>query len=289
MTHELLIADKSTSSWSLRGWLAFRAFDIPVRVQTARLYHDGFAAEVEAFAPGARTVPVVRTPSGAVLSDSLAIGWHLAEAFPEKGLLPEDPVARADAMSLVAKMHSGFTALRTACPMNLRTGWAEFEPSDAVLADLARLDLVWGRAIEAHGGPWLCGAYSLADAFFAPVATRIVTYDLPVAGLSLAYAKAQVADGLMRQWRAMALVEDPEETVYDMALDRRPFPAPAPLSARAVESGPSENATCPCSGAPVTHFMAVKGRVFGFCNAHCRDKTVIDPEAWPEFRAIYAG
>lgn len=289
MTHELLIADKTTSSWSLRGWLAFRAFDIPVRLHTTRLYRDGFAAEVEAFAPGARTVPVVRRPTGAVLSDSLAIGWHLAEAFPEKGLLPEDPAARADAMSLVAEMHAGFAALRAECPMNLRTAWAGFSASDAVRADLARLELIWGRAMAAHGGPWLCGDYSLADVFFAPVATRILTYDLPVSGPALAYAKAQVAHAPMRQWRAMALVEDPEDTVYDMALDRRPYPAPAPLAARAVKEGPSENSTCPYSGDPVRHFMAVNGRVFGFCNARCRDKTVADPEAWPDFMAIYAG
>ena len=192
-------------------------------------------------------------------------------------------------MSLVAEMHAGFAALRAECPMNLRTGWAGFEPTDAVRADLARLEAIWGRAMAAHGGPWLCGGYSLADAFFAPVATRILTYDLPVSGPALAYAKAQVAHAPMRQWRAMALVEDPVETVYDMALDRRPYPAPAPLAARAVDRGPSENAACPYSGEPVSHFLELNGRVFGFCNARCRDKTVADPEAWPEFMAIYGG
>jgi len=287
MTYSLLVADKSYSSWSLRGWLSFRAFDIPVSVQTTRMYCDGFLPDLEGFAPGSRTVPVAKTPAGAVLSDSLSIAWHLAEAFPEKGLLPDDPVARADAMSLVAEMHSGFMALRGACPMNLRTGWSGFEASEAVRADLARLELVWGRAMQAHGGPWLCGAYSLADVFFAPVATRILTYDLPVRGPALAYAKAHVAHPALRRWRAMGLVEGPEQPVYDMDLPRRPFPAPAPLAAKPVESRPSENAVCPYSSNPTTHFLEMEGRVFGFCNAFCRDKTVADPEAWPEFMAIY--
>lgn len=287
MTHELLIADKSYSSWSLRGWLAFHAFDIPVKVHATRMYCDQFALDLEAFAPGSRTVPIARTPAGAVLSDSLSIAWHLTEAFPEKGLLPEHPVARADAMSLVAEMHSGFMALRGACPMNLRTGWSGFEASDAVRADLARLELVWGRAMDTHGGPWLCGTYSLADVFFAPVATRILTYDLPVRGPALAYAKAHVAHPAFRRWRAMGLVEGPEQRFYDMDLPRRPFPAPAPLAAKAVDHGPAENATCPYSGKPVTHFLELDGRVFGFCNAGCRNKTVADPEAWPEFTAIY--
>ncbi len=287
MTHVLLIADKSYSSWSLRGWLAFRAFDIPVEVRTTRMYCDQFLKDLAAFVPDTRTVPIVKTPQGGVLTDSLAIAWHLAEAFPDHGVLPKDPAARAEAMSLVAEMHSGLTGLRGACPMNLRTGWAGFEATDAVTADLARLELLWGRAMDRFGGPWLCGDYSLADVFFAPVATRILTYDLPVSGAALAYAKAHVAHPAFRRWRAMGLVEGPEQPFYDMPLDRRPFPAPPPLAAKAVENGPSENATCPYSGKPVTHFLEMDGRVFGFCNALCRDKTVADPAAWPEFMDLY--
>ena len=287
MTYTLLIADKSYSSWSLRGWLSFRAFDIPVAVIKTRMYCDQFLKDLTAFAPDTRTVPIVKTPTGGTLTDSLAIAWHLDRAFPDRGLLPTDPIARADAMSLIADMHSGLTALRGACPMNLRTGWAGFEPDEDVRADLARLDLLWSKAMMAHGGPWLCGAYSLADVFFAPVATRILTYDLPMSGAAMAYAKAHVAHPAFRRWRAMGLIEGPDQPVYEMPLDRRPFPSPAPLAAKAVDDGPSENATCPYSGDPVTHFMDLDGRIFGMCNAFCRDKTVTDPEAWPEFMAIY--
>lgn len=287
MTYTLLIADKSYSSWSLRGWLSFRAFDIPVSVKTTRMYCEQFRLDLEAFAPGNRTVPIVRTPTGGLLTDSIAIAWHLDRAFPDRGLLPSDPNARAMAMSLIAEMHSGFTGLRGACPMNLRTGWEGFEVTEAIRSDLDRLERVWGAALDAQGGPWLCGAYSLADVFYAPVATRILTYGLPVSDRALAYAKAHVAHPAFRRWRAMGLVEGAEQPAYEMGLPRRAFPAPDPLPARAVDHGPSENATCPYSGNPVTDFMELDGRVFGFCNPFCRDKTVADPEAWPDFMAIY--
>jgi glutathione S-transferase len=123
MTYQLLIGQRGHSSWSLRGWLPFAVFDIDVAVNATRIYSDEFAAEVAAFG-GAGTVPVVRTPEGGLLTDSIAIAWHLAEAFPDRGLLPTDPQDRAEAISLIAEMHSGFTALRGACPMNLYTGWA---------------------------------------------------------------------------------------------------------------------------------------------------------------------
>lgn len=225
MTYDLLIADKSYSSWSLRGWLCFFAFDIPVRVTATRMYCDDFSRDLAAFSDApARTVPVVKTPDGAVLTDSLAIAWHLADAFPDRGLLAEDPVARGDALSLIAEMHSGFSALRAACPMNLRTAWAGFAPSDAVQADLARVEQLWTRALQRHGGPWLCGSYSLADVFFAPLATRIVTYDLPASEVARAYVSRHLTHPRFKEWRAAGLAEGPEQPAYEMDLPRREFP-----------------------------------------------------------------
>ena len=224
MTHTLLIGQKSYSSWSLRGWLCFAPFDIPVTVQSALIYSDSFYDDVAAFGAH-RTVPAVRTPEGGMLTDSLAIGWHLAEAFPEKGLLPADPVARAEAQSIIAEMHSGFTALRGACPMNLRTAWAGFQPSPEVLADLARIEEIWGRALNRSGGPFLYGHYTLADAFYAPVVTRLLTYNLPMSDTVHAYAQAVTTQASFLSWRAEGLAEDEEVAVYDKApLERVPFP-----------------------------------------------------------------
>lgn len=227
MTYKLLIGQKSYSSWSIRGWLCFAPFDIPVETKSAVIYGDSFYDEVAAFG-GNRTVPCVITPEGGALTDTVAIAWHLAEAFPDRGLLPTDPVARAAAMSGIAEMHAGFMALRSACPVNLRTAWAGFEASDAVLADCTRLEEIWTRALSRSGGPFLYGDFTLADAFFAPAVTRFLTYDLPMSEASRAYAETLLSLPALKTWRDEGLAEDAEVDVYDMApLTRAPFPMPA--------------------------------------------------------------
>ncbi|AHM02846.1 Glutathione S-transferase [Roseibacterium elongatum DSM 19469] len=225
MTYSLLIGQRSYSSWSLRGWLPFAAFDIPVEVTSTVIYSEAFSADVARFG-GGETVPVLRTPTGGILTDSLAIAWHLTEAFPDKGLLPSDPIQRAEAQSLIAEMHSGFVALRSACPMNLRTAWEGGAVTDAVRHDLTRLEGLWSDALAQSGGPYLFGAYSLADVFFAPVAIRIAGYGLPVGPLAQSYVTAQLAHPAITLWREAGLAEDAEVAKYDMGLPRRPFPMP---------------------------------------------------------------
>ncbi|KQI69118.1 glutathione S-transferase [Loktanella sp. 3ANDIMAR09] len=287
MTYDLFIGDRTFSSWSLRGWLMLAAFDLPYRSHMVGLYSGTMAADLADLAP-ARTVPVLRTPQGHVVTDSIAMAETLAEAHPQAGLYPADPGARALARSLVAEMHSGFAALRGDCPMMVAHGWQGFAPKPGVLADLARLETLWALARARHGagGPWLFGRYSLADVFYAPVALRIATYDLPVSDAAQAYVAAHLNDPLIRQWRAMGLTQRYDPMPYAMDLPERPWPGPAPLHARAVDQGTAENRTCPHSGDPVTHLMTMDGRTFGFCNAFCRDKTVADPAAWPKFMAM---
>ena len=286
MTYDLCIADRGYSSWSLRGWLLFSAFGIDHRLTVLRLYEDSFQATLTEWFP-ARTVPAVRLPEGIVLADSLAIAEELASRHPEAGLWPADPKARAVARQLAAEMHSSFTALRSHCPMNLRLSYEDCAPTEAVLADLARLQALWAWARHETGatGPWLCGDYSVADVFFAPVAGRIAGYNLPVGPEAQAYVDAHLNHGPFRRWRAMGLVDGPDQSFYDRPYARRPWPGPAPLPAEACE-GPSINAACPYSGKPVTDFARIDGTVIGFCNPFCRDKTVADPEAWPAAMAL---
>ena len=288
MTYDLLVGDRSYSSWSLRGWLLFAAHDIPVRVRLADMRDPGFAEALRDWPP-ARTVPTVRSDDGAVWTDSLAIAEGLAERHPEAGHWPAAPRARALARSVAAEMHSGFAALRSACPMNLRVLWQGFEPSDEVRADLARIEALWSlaRGMAEGDGPWLFGPYGAADAFFAPVAMRIAGYRLPVGDDARLYVDAHLRDGHLRRWRALGEARDRTLAHYDQGLPTAPFPVPDPIEARAVAEGPSVNALCPYSGKPVSHFMEAGGRVWGFCNAHCRDKTAADPGAWPDFRALY--
>ncbi|SLN51876.1 glutathione S-transferase [Pseudooctadecabacter jejudonensis] len=225
MTYDLLIGQRLYSSWSLRGWLPFIVHDIPVRVQDTLIYGDAFYDDVAAFG-GHRTVPVVKTPDGGLLTDSLSIAWHLAEAFPDRGLLPAGPAQRAKAMNMICEMHSGFMALRSACPMNLATAWDGFAPDAAVRADVARIEAVWGDALAASDGPFLFGDYGLADAYFAPVAIRIAGYGLSVSDVTQAYVQAQLSHPAILRWRTEGLDRDVELSQYDQPHTRIPFPMP---------------------------------------------------------------
>ncbi len=168
MSYTLVIGDRS---WSLRGWLMFARFGLPVTVQTARLYSPEITKVLADFGI-ARTVPALRVVEGDedfVLWDTYAMAETLAERHPDRGLWPADPGARAMARTVAAEMHASFQPLREACPMNLRRAYLGFEPPPAVLASLLRIEALWSAARAAAGGdgPWLLGAYSLADVFFA--------------------------------------------------------------------------------------------------------------------------
>ncbi|MDJ0822875.1 MAG: glutathione S-transferase [Paracoccaceae bacterium] len=281
----LKIGDYAYSSWSLRGWLLFEQFGIPVRCDTVDFRAADVAEQLQDSAP-ARTVPTWITGEGAVVWDSLAIAEELADRHPEAGLWPADPASRATARSLAAEMHSGFGALRSDCPMNLRCAYAGFEPSSDVLADLERIETVWRYAMERFGGPWLCGAYSAADVFFAPVAARMAGYGLPVGPEAQAYVDAHLADPAFRRWRAMGLVKGADLPWYARDYAQVPWPGPTPMQAKPIETGTPINTACPYSGKAATHLMEMDGRIYGFCNPFCRDKTVADPGAWPAFMAL---
>jgi glutathione S-transferase len=225
MTYDIAIGDRSYSSWSLRGWLMFDAFDIPVTVHLARLYTDRVQQVLATFQP-ARTVPVMRTPDGVVVPDSLAIVEELASRHPDAGHWPKDPKARAVARALCAEMHVGFVALRSHCPMNLRASYTNCDPTPEVLTDLARLQVIWDWAWDQTGGtgPWLCGDYCAADAYFAPVAARIAGYNLPVGSIAQEYTAAHLAHPSFRRWRAEGLAEGADQPSYIRSWPQRDWP-----------------------------------------------------------------
>ena len=225
MTYELYIGDRTFSSWSLRGWLMLEKFGLSYQTNLVGLYAGTYRQELSHLAP-ARTVPVMKTPEGHVLTDSLAIAETLHESHPEAAFYPRDPAARALARSLTAEMHSGFVALREACPMQLDRVFKGFTVSAAVKADLDRIEALWGLARQRHGksGPWLFGTYSIADIFYAPIAMRITGYDLPISAESRKYVAAHLSDPAFLAWRSAAQEEKYDPFPYDLPLAHHPWP-----------------------------------------------------------------
>jgi len=225
MTYELILGDRTFSSWSLRGWLMLEKFGLPYKTKMVGLYSGTMAQDMAAYAP-ARTVPAMKTPEGHILSDSISMAETLAEENPDARLWPADAGARALARNLVAEMHSAFGALRDECPNNIAFVWDGFEVSDAVKRDLARIEYLWALARERYGanGPWLFGEYTLADVFFAPVACRMTTYGLPQSALAKAYVKTHLTEPAFRAWRKEALTEVHEPFPYDLPYPRKDWP-----------------------------------------------------------------
>lgn len=211
---QLYIANKNYSSWSMRPWVLMRQAGIDFEEVMVRF--DSFAPGSQfrrILAPVSPTskVPVL-VEDGLTVWDTLAIAEYLADRFPDKRLWPADPRARAQGRSACAEMHSGFAALRSACPMNIEArlpdvGALALRDKPAVHADLARLVQLWSGLLREHGGPMLLGAFSIADAYFAPVVMRLQTYALPVPGDIAAYMARVCALPGVKAWTDGALAE----------------------------------------------------------------------------------
>ncbi len=291
MTYTLALGDYAYSSWSLRGWLLFKKFEIPVSTAVLTLGNDQFYSDLwDGFAP-ARTVPALRFDDGTAIADSLAIAEELNDRHPEAQMWPKDPSARAFARMISCEMHAGFGALREHCPMNVRTAYTDCDAPETVLSDVERIEKLWemARSRYGHHGPWLFGSYSIADAMFAPIAVRIAGYGLVVSESSQAYVDAHLNDQLFRQWRALGLALGEDKIVYSRPYRQTDWPVQSTIEATVSTATSGENPACPYSGKPPTDFGEFDGRLIGFCNPTCRDKTVADPNAWPDFMKLFRG
>lgn len=208
---KLIIANKTHSSWSLRPWLVLKEFGIPfeeVLIPFGPTMDDpDWKRAVAEYTP-ARKVPSLVDGAIAVW-DSLSIIEYTAEKRPDLPIWPRDPAARALARSICAEMHSGFGALRNACPMNLAWIHPARDRGEAVAADVARITEIWRDARQRFGagGPFLFGAFSAADAMFAPVTSRFTTYSVALDPVSAAYVAAVQATAGFQAWREAALAE----------------------------------------------------------------------------------
>ncbi len=202
--YTLYIGNRNYSSWSLRGWLAVKLSGAPFRDVVIQL-RGTYNPDNRAFSPTA-LVPALH--DGDIhIWDTLAIGEYLAERHP--GMWPADAAARAWARSIAAEMHSGFAALRNDMTMCIRERLDVRPWSDALVANIARVEEIWteSRRRFGGGGAFLCGAFSLADAFYAPVAFRFQTYGVQPAGVAGTYLQALLAHPLVGEWEVAALAE----------------------------------------------------------------------------------
>ena len=209
MSLKLVIGNKNYSSWSMRPWLALRAGNVAFEEVFIPLYTDDKADKerIFSFTPSGKVPALI--DGDVTVWDSLSIIEYVAERFPHAKLWPEDRAMRAHARSISAEMHSGFMALRNECPMNLHRPVRAVALSDDARANIARIEEIWVDCRKRYGkqGPFLFGAFSGADAMYAPVVYRFHTYAIDLVGEAKAYMDTILASPAVGEWTMAGLAE----------------------------------------------------------------------------------
>ena len=215
MTLRLVIVNKAYSSWSLRPWLTMTHFGIPFEETVISMNRPETRGEILKFSPTGKCPALI--DGDVIVWESLGIIEYLAESFPDLAVWPRDKAARALARSLANEMHGGFAALRNHCPTQFLRPVRKKALNEAVEADVARIEAAWDHARARHGagGPFLFGAFTAADAMFAPVVNRFHTYDVDVGAPTRAYMAAVMALPAWKAWIAGAEGEPWRIDYYD--------------------------------------------------------------------------
>jgi len=204
----LTISSKNYSSWSLRGWLLCRMAGLDFVEEVVPVDDPANRAELLLLAPSI-LVPCL-AHEGIRIWDTLAIAEYLNEIKPQAGLLPAERDARARCRSICGEMHSGFTNLRSALPMNLKAHHPGFKIWSGAQADIDRITAIWRECLAAYHGPYLFGTLTMADAMYAPVVTRFLSYDVRLDRQCALYCERIMALPDILEWRSAAL-QEPEE------------------------------------------------------------------------------
>jgi glutathione S-transferase len=204
-TATLVISSKNYSSWSLRGWLMTRMSGLEFEERGVPIDDPTNRAELLLLSPSV-LVPRLEH-DGVTVWDTLAIGEYLNETRPEAGLLPADRAARAHCRAICGEMHAGFSNLRSALPMNLKARRPGFKIWSGAQADIERITTIWRECLAPGGGPYLFGRLGMADAMYAPVVTRFLTYDVPLDPMCAAYGQRIMALPDMIAWVEAARAE----------------------------------------------------------------------------------
>jgi glutathione S-transferase len=201
----LTISSKNYSSWSLRGWLLARISGIPF--DEVLLPPDDSQARAELLLLSPSILVPCLTHDGMRIWDTLAIAEYVNELAPQAGIVPAERAARARCRSICGEMHSGFSALRSALPMNVKARFPGFRIWSRAQADIERIADIWRECLSTYGGPYLFGKLSMADAMYAPVVTRFLTYDVKLDGGCAEYAARIMAWPDMVEWIEAAKLE----------------------------------------------------------------------------------
>ena len=205
----LTISSRNYSSWSLRAWLLCRMAGLDMAVKTVPIDDPENRAELLLLSPSV-LVPRLEH-KGARIWDTMSIAEYLAEIKPEAGLLPADRLIRAHCRSICGEMHSGFYNLRSALPMNLKAHYPDFKTWAGAKPDIARVLAIWRECLGTYGGPYLFGdTLCMADAMYAPVCTRFLTYCVPIDDASAAYCSTIMKWPAMVDWVEAAKLEPDE-------------------------------------------------------------------------------
>lgn len=212
MGYELYIGNKRYSSWSMRPWVLLKALDIPFS-EKLQLFQPGPGQpQFISFSPSAKVPCLIH--DGLAVWDSLAICEYIAESRPEAW--PESRTARAFARCAAAEMHSGFPGIRNECSMNVGLRIELGTPSAALQKDLTRLDALWKDGLERFGGPYLAGPrFTIADAFFAPVATRVQTFGIKLSDEAMAYVQKLLEHPAVNAWIQEGIRETARQPLYE--------------------------------------------------------------------------
>jgi glutathione S-transferase len=211
----LTLSSKNYSSWSLRGWLLCKMAGLDFEERIMPSDDPSTRAELLLLSPSF-LVPKL-THEGVSVWDTLAIGEYLNELFPEAGLLPADRAARAHCRAVCGEMHSGFSNLRAALAMNIKSRHPGFKVWAGAQADIDRVATIWRDCLTQYGGPYLFGEkLTMADAMYAPVCTRFVTYDVKLDGAGAEYCKRIMALPEMQEWIKAAQAEPDEVEELDV-------------------------------------------------------------------------
>ncbi len=204
----LRITSKNYSSWSMRGWLLAKFAGLPFQEDIVSPDDPDARAEILLLSS---SILVPSLKHGEIFVwDTLAIAEYLNEVRPAAKLLPADQAARAHCRAICGEMHSGFSALRSALPMNLKAHFPNFKVWSRAQADIQRITTIWKECLATYGGPFLFGERTMADAMYAPVITRFITYDVKLEPICAAYSKRIMAMPEMKEWIAAAQKE-PED------------------------------------------------------------------------------